>query len=440
MELITTSLRTIRSKPAAAGFLLAAFLLLFLAACSDQGGGGSGNSATPVSETDLAAEERIDTQGKAAESEAGQTDPDPGPQSGSVSGLENDDGAQVQEASPTVEAASSAKIVVCLEGEAPDLFLYGDDSPAALAVRHALNENLYTSLAYAYQAQGLEKLPSLADGDARRLTVAVNEGDRVIDTAGNIVSLRKGAVVTGANGETADFTGETLEMEQLQVDFSFKPLVWSDGTPVSAVDSVFSFNVAADPQTATSKAKTNYTQSYEATGDLSVRWTGLPGFLDPTYFTNVWTPLPAHMLSRYTAAELTTVEDVALQPLSSGPYVVSEWIDTDTLLLAANPHYYRAADGLPLVQNITVQFGDIEALLAQEANCDVLADGVLGAHNLPALEESGELSGWEVLTSPGNVYEQIAFGIVPVTEYRERRPDWFGDSQVRQAIALAGAR
>ena len=44
------------------------------------------------------------------------------------------------------------------------------------------------------------------------------------------------------------------------------------------------------------------------------------------------------------------------------------------------------------------------------------------------------------MTATGNVYEQIAFGVVPVTEYRERRPDWFGDARVRQAITVCTDR
>jgi peptide/nickel transport system substrate-binding protein len=267
----------------------------------------------------------------------------------------------------------------------------------------------------------------------------VNEGDRVVDVSGKVQFLRRGVTVENANGEVIDFAGEAVDMPQLEVDFTFKPLVWSDGTPVSAVDSVLGFNVASDPHSAAGKVKTGFTQSYQALDDLSVRWTGLPGFMDQTYFTNVWAPLPAHILSRYTAAELLQAEEVLRQPLSSGPYVIASWADENTILLAANPHYYRANEGLPRVQNLTIKFGPVEALLS-DADCDVVADGALGSHNLDEIEAGGFLDKWEVLLSPDNVYQQIAYGVLPVSEYRESRPDWFGDARVRQALAMCTDR
>jgi peptide/nickel transport system substrate-binding protein len=42
-------------------------------------------------------------------------------------------------------------------------------------------------------------------------------------------------------------------MEQMVVNFTMLPTVWSDGTPVKATDSVYSFNVALDPDTPTVK-------------------------------------------------------------------------------------------------------------------------------------------------------------------------------------------
>jgi peptide/nickel transport system substrate-binding protein len=114
--------------------------------------------------------------------------------------------------------------------------------------------------------------------------------------------------VLNAAGERVIFDGTPLEMSQLVVDFTLKPMVWSDGTPVSAVDSVFSFEVnrtvempftTADTFRTARTFRTDRTASYQATGDLSLRWTGLPGWLDQTYFLNVWTPLPEHQLGEY---------------------------------------------------------------------------------------------------------------------------------------------
>jgi peptide/nickel transport system substrate-binding protein len=80
----------------------------------------------------------------------------------------------------------------------------------------------------------------------------------------------------------------------MSVQFRFKPMTWADGTPVTAADSVYSFQLDADPITPGSKFKIERTESYTAVDDLTVRWVGIPGYLDPDYFTNVWQPLPRH--------------------------------------------------------------------------------------------------------------------------------------------------
>jgi peptide/nickel transport system substrate-binding protein len=120
--------------------------------------------------------------------------------------------------------------------------------------------------------------------------------------------------------------------------------------------------------------------------------------------------------------------------------VIEEWTEERSLILSANPNYYRAEEGLPRIRHLTIKFGAVEEFLGEQVGCDVIADGSLNAQNLADFEESGDLDGWQVITSPGNVYEQIAFGILPVSEYRDSRPDWFGDVRVRQALALCTDR
>src|SRR5690606_14264320 len=164
--------------------------------------------------------------------------------------------------------------------------------------------DLVTTLSYDYQADGLEKLPSLADGDAVINEVEVAAGDTVADTDGNVVTLEEGVVVKDMEGNEVTYDGSsTITLPQMVVDFTMKPIVWEDGTPVSADDSVYAFELAADPDTPSSKFATDRTASYEATGDLSTRWTGIPGWLDSTYFLNVWGPLPRHAWGEFTAAE-----------------------------------------------------------------------------------------------------------------------------------------
>ncbi len=332
------------------------------------------------------------------------------------------------------------ELSICMAAEPADIYLYGDNSQTAQALRHLIYENLFTNIGYEYQPQALEKLPNLADGDAFVQKATVNAGDRVMDASGAIVTLVEDIEVINSAGETVLFAGEPIEMQRIVVDFVFKPLFWSDGTPVTAADSVFSYNLAASPETPGHKGKTIFTDSYTATGDNSVRWIGLPGFLeDQTYFTNIWAPLPFHQLGEYTPHAMFTVEEAARRPLSSGPFVVVEWTPEAGLVLEKNPHYVRAAEGLPKIERIIIHFNTSEALASGSLpdDCDVFGDQVLSLNDLATITAAGE---WEAMIVPGDIFEQISFGVTPVTEYAELRPAWFADERVRQAMTMCTDR
>jgi peptide/nickel transport system substrate-binding protein len=345
---------------------------------------------------------------------------------------------QTPEPTPTITPTPKPPrdLVVCVGGEPTDIYLYGDGSAAATAVRHALYESPYTSLSYDYQPLALEKLPNLADGDALMETVEVSEGTLVVNAAEQIAPLALGMEVINASGQSVVFDGAPVEMSQLIVDFTFKPLVWSDGTPVTAADSVFSFHLAGDRATPRLDNQVQYTANYEAIGDRTVRWTGLPGYVDQAYMTHVWTPLPSHQLGDLEPAELPEAEASALMPLSYGAFVVDSWTPGESIRLTPNPNYYRAAEGLPHLTSLTFRFltpGNATLPDGYEG-CHILTDDVLSFDALPAVDEasaSGELI--EHVATAG-VVEQIIFGIDSTAAFADTHVNWFEDARVRQAI------
>ncbi|MAT97297.1 MAG: hypothetical protein CL608_09160 [Anaerolineaceae bacterium] len=356
-------------------------------------------------------------------------------------------------APPTPTPLPPKLLTVCLGAEPTSLFLYGDDSLAATAVRHALYENLYTTLNYDYQPQGLQKLPSLDEGDARIGLVEVDEGDLIVNSAGNVVFLVPGVQFVRGDGEFVTFDrtltaegAEPLLMQQMTVDFTFKPMTWSDGTAVTAADSVFSHEIAAGSELPAEQAKIERTASYEATGDLSVTWTGLPGFLNPEYFTNVWTPLPQHQLGGFTAAELLAEDSAAPQPLSSGPFVVDAWQQGEALILRNNPYYYRADQNLPHITELTLRF-DLAGETAVNqiaAGCDIVTHDAINLSQTPDVLAAAEAGTLLASFVSNNIFEHIDFGINSWENYgdgsRNGRPDWFEDVRVRQAITLCTDR
>jgi peptide/nickel transport system substrate-binding protein len=197
--------------------------------------------------------------------------------------------------------------------------------------------------------------------------------------------------------------------------------------------------VASSADTPVSKIFINRTARYEAVDTLTVRWTGLPGWLDTNYALRFWTPLPQHLYGSLSASDLLNSADAAQHPVGWGPFKLAEWQPGDHLTLTRNTNFYRAAEGLPRVDRVVFRFGlDAAQVLAelQSGRCDIGEDSAgwqdqLG--DLLAARDAGWLAPQFV---PDAAFEHLDFGIAPVDEYK--RPagnDLFQDVRVRQAFA-----
>lgn len=332
-------------------------------------------------------------------------------------------------------------LTVCLGEEPESLYRHGRLSPAGVAVLQAVYENDFTQLSYDYQAHGLQKLPDFADGDAWIDEVVVNEGDRVVNTEGDVVLLAPGVNVQIADGRTAVFDGTPLTMRQISAEFTLKPRFWADGEPVTAADSVYSYELAAQTGTLAVRASGLRTARYEALDDLSVRWTGLPGNRDPLYFTNFWAPLPQHAWSSHEAAGIPTSEMAARFPLGDGPFQIVSWEAGQSIYLEPNPHYYRAAEGFPLLDSVTFRFvpdADQLAAFLLNGECDIATQDALRSNQMDFLNEAAAAGLLTVPFATGTVYEALNFGVDSWNGYGDGqgRPDWFEDVRVRQAITM----
>jgi len=323
-------------------------------------------------------------------------------------------------------------------------------------VREAIYDGPIDERGFDYQPVILEKLPSLADGDAVIEPVWVEAGDWVVDNNGDIVQLSEGVVVRPAGCRYPDcavtFAQGTLQMDQLSATFRLLGSIkWSDGTPLTAADSVFSFELARDPETRPWGEPSGglglvpyrgmepvlRTARYTALDEHTVEWVGLPGSLDPHYRTNFFIPLPEHQLGHLSAKQLLDAEETNYRPLGWGPYVLKMWTPGDRILTERNPHYFRAGEGLPYFDRLIFRFvgQDVDRNLAalREGTCDVLTlDTLLDPHleQLLELEAAGEI---KLHVAPGTVWEHLDFGIDPAPGYD--RPDYFGDVRLRRAVA-----
>jgi peptide/nickel transport system substrate-binding protein len=357
----------------------------------------------------------------------------------------------IQVVTPTPEPAGPRTLVVC-QGQEPDtLYPYAGAMLARDQILQAIADggfDAYDENSYAYQAVILEKVPSIADGDAVLSAVSVAEGDTVVDAEQNVVTLEAGVMITPA-GETeaVEYTGGEVQLDQLTVTFKLLPdVLWSDGEPVTSADSVYAFNLLADPDTPQPKFTIERTASYEATDDVTTVWTGLPGFKDATYYLNFYGPAPEHVWGQFTAAELIEAEESNRAPIGWGAYVIDEWVQGDNVTLSKNPNYFRADEGLPVFETLVYRFvgegsnANIAALLAGE--CDII-DQTSGLDDQSELLLELQSAGQIVPTFvTGTTWEHVDFGIQHIS-YDDGydggtsdRPNLFGDLRTRQAFAM----
>lgn len=354
---------------------------------------------------------------------------------------------------PPISPTPAARTLnICLGGEPNTLYPYGNPNSPARSVMSALFDGPMDIVEYTYEPVILEKIPRIDDGDAQVAPVTVSAGDLVVASNGDLVTLDTGVVVrpSGCRGDDCAITydgSSTIQMDQLVVTFTMLAgVMWSDGTPLTATDSVYSFEVASADATPGSKFLIDRTETYEAASDgVTVQWWGVPGFIDPDYFTNFWMPLPEHVLGQLTPAELVSAELATRQPLGWGPYILDEWIPGESLHLVRNLNYFRAGSGLPKFDelNFLIYLDPNAALTALvDGTCDVLdpsvqLDGQVGL--LQQMQTDGQAN---LLTAQTHTMEWLGLGIVPASydnglnlTSNEDRPDIFGDPRMRRALA-----
>lgn len=344
-------------------------------------------------------------------------------------------------------------LVVCLGQEPVSLYPYSGNSDlyTARAVQEAIYDGPIDRQLFDYQPVILEKIPSLAEGDAVFQEIEVLAGEPIVDANGNITPLVIGVPYypVGCASETCvvEYEGEaSVVMDQMVVTFKLLPgLQWADGFPLIVQDSVYAFTIAADPATPSDKFVIERTASYEALDDITVQWTGLPGFKDPTYFTNFWPPLPQHLWEKFSAEELLEAPESNQTPLGWGPYVIQEWLPGDKIILQKNANYFRAQEGLPQFETMVFRFvgeepnANLARVLSKE--CDILDPTIRLSDQSPLLLELHAKNLLKAAFQTTTIWEHVDFGITPASyengwSATEDRPNLFGDVRTRQAIAM----
>ena len=339
-------------------------------------------------------------------------------------------------ASPVPERALS----ICLGDEPNSLFLYGDQSTSATIIRQAIYDSPVDQVDFQYSSALLEDIPSQENGLVVKVPVEVYPGDKIVDSKGNLTILASGVEYRPVECSSLDclstFEHQTpVILDQVEIRFPVKTgILWADGTPLTAVDSEFSYWVARDLYGSGGPRKIRFTSSYSIEDENTIVWKGVPGFLGvnsyPEYF---FSPLPQHLLADLTLDEIVNSESTSRQPLSWGPYRITEWILGDHITLVKNENYHLNSEGLPAYDSLVFRFveGGEEALAAFfSGECAVVANEPELYEYFPEIEIRQKEGDLKIVYVEGDAWEQISFGINSL----ESKRILLEDSRTRQAI------
>ena len=333
-------------------------------------------------------------------------------------------------------------LTICLADEPQSLYLYARPEAGRDHLLAALYDGPIDNVAYGYQPVLLEKLPRVADGDAVVQRVRLNAGEGVVDEMGRVVTLTTGVIVNLLDGEQITYNGSgPITVPQMVVTFRLKPgVLWSDGQPLTAADSVFSFEVAKNPDSFDlRRALAERTASYRASDKTTVEWVGLPGYIDPLYFTNFWTPLPRHVYGGLSPTEIADSPEANRNPLGWGPFVLREWVSGDHLTFERNPNYFRAPEGMPWADRVTYRIIPNPAQLVDElraGRCEVVPQSPALEAVSDGLAQANALNEARLQVGGSTTLEHLDFGVTPAPDYaRGVGNAFFQDGRVRQAVA-----
>lgn len=135
-------------------------------------------------------------------------------------------------------------------------------------------------------------------------------------------------------------------------------LVWSDGTPVTSADVVFSWEYCTHPE-AGCNALSKFTDvtSVEAIDDRTVRINfGVPKPFPYGPFVGAESPIiQAAQFADCVGANAPNCTDQNFYPIGTGPFVVTNFLPNDVVEFAANPNYRE--EGKPYFQRVVFKGG-----------------------------------------------------------------------------------
>ncbi|MEM9465244.1 MAG: peptide ABC transporter substrate-binding protein [Actinomycetota bacterium] len=169
---------------------------------------------------------------------------------------------------------------------------------------------------------------------------------------GALVPALATEIPTSGNGGLSD--------DGLSITWTLREdVLWSDGTPFTASDVVFTYNYCADEATGCASDAILEIASVVANDDFSVTVTFNEPQPYPYKFGVSYTSpiLQEAQMAECIGAAAVSCSDQNFAPVGTGPYIITQLVPEDFVTAEINPNYRGVADGQPFFGSVEIQGG-----------------------------------------------------------------------------------
>lgn len=170
----------------------------------------------------------------------------------------------------------------------------------------------------------------------------------------------EGQVVPALAAELPSVDNGGISEDLTQITWTLQEgLLWSDGSPVTSDDVVFSWEYCSNEATGCATSAYTNVETVEAVDDLTVTVT----FNGPQPFPFVpYVGYSSPIIQRAQFADCVgeganACTEQNFAPIGTGPFMVTELRPEDTVLYAMNPNYRGVADGQPFFGTVEIKGG-----------------------------------------------------------------------------------
>jgi len=169
-----------------------------------------------------------------------------------------------------------------------------------------------------------------------------------------------GALIAALAAEIPTSGNGGLSEDGLSITWTLRDdVLWSDGTPFTSADVVFTYNYCADEATGCASDAILEIDTVVADDDYTVTVTFLEPQPYPYKFGVSYTSpiLQEAQMAECVGAAAVSCSEQNFSPVGTGPYTITDLRPEDTVTYAMNPNYRGIPDGKPFFGTVEIKGG-----------------------------------------------------------------------------------